>query len=385
MNETHATKYLESLPRTTPPNTAERERRLLAALGDPQKKTYWIKIIGEAGKSSASSLLASLFKQGGISAGCVSLSPTKEPRTAIRIDKEPPSHAAFAAALTRAWSAAREIGLANPTYEEMLLATALTLFAERRCRVAVVQLNAAPSAAGALAAPQLCLFTSASKETAAALAPLIDTPQDLVSAPLEPDVYRLLTERAAATHCRFSFPTKNDMGETAVENGVLRFTYRKISFSLPTSALYQKNNALAVIEAHRALVRQGFRLSDKHLHEALATFSSPLCFRVFSLSPLWLIDAADSPFRLSALAEALAALPRGLDVPFPVWVEAHLADAAQTALGAHALTLVPMEKESLRRTVKKNKPPMDAPLLVVGSKAFANEALRALNDLFLYC
>ncbi len=384
MNETHATKYLESLPRIAPSATAERERRLLTALGDPQKKTFLIKIIGEAGKSSASSLLASLLRQGKITAGTVSLTPTADPRRAIQIDKEPPSHKDFAAALTRAWNAARELGLADPTYEEMLLATALTLFAESGCRVVAAALNGAPSAASALAMPNLCLFTACTMEKAAELVPLIDTPQDLVSAPTEPSVYRLLTERAAATHCRFSFPTKNDVGETAVENGNLHFTYRGTPFSLPTLALYQKGNALAVIETYRALVRQGFRLTEAHLQGALSAFSTPLCFRVFSLSPLWLIDAADTPLRLAALAESLAALPHRVDAPFTLWTEPHLADAAKTALGAYVGETVTLEKDTLRRTLKKTKPPKESPLLVVGSKDFAQEALRALTDLFLY-
>ena len=384
MNETHATKYLEGLPRTAPSATAERERRLLAALGDPQKKVFLIKIIGEAGKSSASSLLASLLRQGKISTGTVSLTPTADPRRAIQIAKEPPAHKDFAAALTRAWNAARELGLTDPTYEEMLLATALTLFAETRCRVAIVLLNAAASsAASALAAPALCLFTACSKEKAAQLVPLIDTAQDLVSAPLEPSIYRLLTERAATTHCRLSFPTKNDVGEAIVGNGGLRFTYRGTTFSLPTLALYQKGNALAVIEAYRALVRQGFRLTETHLHDALSELSAPFCFHLFSLSPLWLIDAADSPLRLTALAESLAALPQGSDSPFTVWTEPHLADEAKMALGEYAGKVVPLEKDTLRRTLKNIKPPKDTPLLVVGEKAFVRQAKRILSDLFL--
>ena len=386
MNETHATKYLIGLPRTEMPGTAERARRLLSQIGDVHKSISVIKILGEAGKGSASSLVASLMASGGLRTGVLSLTPQSEPRLAIRIENEPPSHEMFAKAVTAAWNAAREIGLEAPTYGEMLLTAALVHFSNEGCRTIILILpkNQHLSATSALPPSKLCLLTSTSGELAPALIPLIDTVGDLVSAPQDPSVYRLLTERAAQTHCRLSFPTKKDVGEAAIQNGKLHFSYRGAAYSLPTLAHYQRDNALAVIEAYHALVRQGFRLTENDLEHALATPPSALCFRLFSLSPTRLIDAADTPFRLRTLADSLGKLPSLFGEPLTVWTEPRLAEPGRRILGDRVAMLRELEPGTLRRTIKKDPLPKETPLLVVGAKPFAAEALRTLNDLFLY-
>ncbi len=386
MNETHATKYLLSLPHTHPNGTAERARRLLEALGTPQKNIFVIKILGEAGKSSASSLLASLLSHGRIPQGSVTLTPKDEPRLAIQIDKAPPSHKAFSDAVTRAWNASRATGIADPSYEEILLAASLSLFSESGCRVILVELrsNSRLSVASALPSPRLCLLTATAREKAAELMPLIDTAIDLVSAPQEPSVYRLLTERAAVTHCRLSFPTKNDIGETSLQNGALSFTYQGKSFSLPTLAHYQKSNALAVIEAYHALVRQGLRLTEQNLTDAFSDMSPSLCFRFFSLSPAWLIDSADTPMRLAALAESVERLPALFGESFAVWTEPSLKAACRDVFGDRISHIELLERGTLHRALKKTRPPKDSPLLIVGSEAFTAEAHRALGNLFLF-
>ena len=386
MNETHATKYLLGLPTVPPHGTAKREGRLLAALGEPERNLFIIKILGEAGKSSASSLVCALLSHGGIPNGSVTLTPTSEPRLAIRIDGEPPSHKEFAEAVTLAWSAVREADMADPSYEEMLLAAALMLFVKCGCRVATVELCADSrlSATQALASPRLCLLTSTSAARAEELVSLLDTKHDMVSAPQEPSVYRLLTERAAAAHCRLSFPTKNEIGETTFHGASQAFTYQGKSYSLPTLAHYQKNNALAVIEAYRALLRQGFRLSEQDLLAALSELSTPLNFRFFSLSPAWLIDCADSPMRLSALADSVARLPSLFPEKLTIWTEPKLEGACREAFGEKIAHLEILETATLSRTLKKQKPPTDSPLLAIGSEPFASEILRALNDLFLF-
>lgn len=386
MNETHATKYLESLPRTSARGTAERERRLLAQMGEIPKSILFIKILGEAGKSSASSLLASLLSNAGLCTGTVTLTPQNEPRLAIMADGKAPSREAFAEAVTAAWNAARGLELFDPSYEEMLLAAALRLLLGAGCRAILVSLpeDCQRSAASALPPPRLCLLTSTGEERARALIPLIDTTDDLVSAPQAPSVYRLLTERAALARCRLTVPTKKDIGEAFVQNGKLCFSYRGTSVSLPTLAHYQRNNVLAVIEAYRALVRQGLHLKLKHMETALATFTAPLGFRLFSLSPPWLIDAADTPLRLAALADSIEKLPDVFGNTFAVWSEPHLADAVRATFGERISRLELLEAASLRRTLKKAPPPKDSSLVIVGSKAFAAEALRALEAYFLY-
>lgn len=385
MNETHATKYLLSLPQEGPKNTAERTRRLLEALDSPQKNRLVIKILGEAGKSSVAHLLAALFSRAALPCITVSLVPQKEPRRAIGIEDAPPSHGDFAKGVSAAWQAARICGVEAPSYEEILLCAALWLSREKGCRIILTELSSSNehSAASALTRPRLCLFTASSLACAERLIPLIDTAADLVSAPQTPAVFRLLTERAAAIRCRLSFPVKNQIGEPTPADGGLRFSYGGSDFLLSTLAQYQHGNALAVIEAYRALVRQGLSLSSEQLRDALAVPPSPLCFRAVSLSPVWLIDAADTPLRLSALAASLDRLPRLTHDGFTLWTEPPLRDICLEAFGSRVASVQTFESGHIHRTLKQITPPSGSPLVITGSAPFAGEMLDALGARFL--
>ena len=131
-------------------------------------------------------------------------------------------------------------------------------------------------------------------------------------------------------------------------------------------------------------MRQGFRLTEQNLLDALADTPPALCFRLFSLSPAWLLDTADSEFRLLALADAISKLPALFQQPLTIWTEPHLKSACLDAFGERVAHLETFERSALRRALKKTKPPKDAPLLIVGTEAFTAEAYRALSDPFLF-
>ena len=169
-----------------------------------------------------------------------------------------------------------------------------------------------------------------------------------------------------------------------MQGGKLCFSYRGTAFSLPTLAHYQKSNAIAVIEAYRALLRQGLRLEPAHLEQAFAAFSAPLSVRFVSLSPAWVIDAADSPLRLSALVDSIDRLPDLFGDGVAVWTEPTLEAAVRDAFGERLFHVETIETSAFRRMRKALPLPKDSPLVIVGSKPFAAEALSALEAHFLY-
>ena len=190
MNETHATQYLLAASPIPSQDCTSRTRKILAALGEPQKNISIVKILGEAGKSTVSRLLTFGLSHSSIACASVSLSPLREPRLAIRIGNAPPTHIEFAAAVTKTWRATRECSQEQLCYEEILLVTALVLAANADCRILLVELSADSqnSVASALTAPSLCILTSSSEKMATGYLALIDTRNEIVAAPQETGV-----------------------------------------------------------------------------------------------------------------------------------------------------------------------------------------------------
>lgn len=383
MNDTHATKYLLSLPAHLANGTAERTRRLLLALPEGQKPIEVIKIFGEAGKSTAAALLSSLLTHSGIKNGCVFLKKQAEPRTSLRIDGQAVSHAAFADAVTKAWQAARACGTEDPSYEEILLVCAFYLFAREGCSTASVVMDAdkSPSAASALSSPTLCVVTSLSKQTAERALGLIDARSEMVSPPQPLEVYNLLRGHAAA---RFNIPMGQDLRDISVSGHTLSFTLYGDSYTLPTPALYHVNNAALVIEAYRALVRQKKNVTKKALDLSLADSRLYVGFRLYSLSPAWLLDAADTPYRIGALLEAVDALPHMFGDGFDMLVQEGLETLCTDTFGDRIHSLSAVDEKAVAKTVKALSLPCESALVVLGSKSFLSHVKRALDARFLF-
>ena len=235
------------------------------------------------------------------------------------------------------------------------------------------------SAASALPSPSLCMVTSSDSPTAARMLGLIDAESELVSPPQSLEVYNLLRSHAAA---RFNIPTGQDLRDISATGYTLSFTLYGESYSLPTPALYHVNNAVAVIEAYRALVRQKKNVTKKALDTALSLDDCLESFRLYSLSPAWLLDAANTPHRLDALEKTLTALPHLFGEGFDLLVETGLEDLCQTAFGNRINSLQSIDTNAVKKAVKAL--PQDTPLIILGSKPFLGEIKRALDARFLF-
>ena len=383
MNDTHATKYLLSLPAHSQNGTAERTRRLLSASGEWQKPIDIIKIFGEAGKATAASLLSSLLTHSGIKNGCVFLKKQADPRLCLRMDGQPVSHAAFARSVTAAWKAARACGIGDPSYEEILLAAAYCLFREEGCVTAIVVLNAehSLSAASALPLPSLCMVTSSDRQTAARMLGLVDAESEMVSPPQTLPVYNLLRSHAAA---RFNIPMGHDLRDISVTGHTLSFTLYGDTYTLPTPALYHVSNAACVIEAYRALVRQKKNVTKKALDTALMQTDCFESFRLYSLSPAWLLDAADTPHRLDALEKTATALPHIFGESFDILAESGLEKMCQDTFGDCIKSIQTIDAKAVKKAVRSLTLPDSSPLIILGSKPFLLELRRALDARFLF-
>jgi dihydrofolate synthase / folylpolyglutamate synthase len=278
----------------------ERMRRLLTALGSPQRAFRAIHVVGTNGKSSTVRMTAAILEAHGVRTGAY-LSPhlaTFAER--IRIgdaDLEPDR---FGAAVQRAAAAASKVdrtlaGDERVTQFELLTAAAFSELAERGVEVAVVEagLGGRHDATNVVAAP-VAVLTNVGLEHTRWLGPtLADIAREklavvapgstLVVGPLEPEV----EAEVAKVHARV---IRADPATGAPMSG------------------FQRTNFAVARAAAAALHGQ---LDEAAVLRAASSVTVPGRFEVRGEAPLTIFDGAHNPSGIAALAAALRDVARG--------------------------------------------------------------------------
>ena len=144
MNETEAERYLLSLELFGMHFGLERMRRLMTALGHPERQFESIHVVGTNGKSSTVRMIAAILAHHGVATGAYLSPHLLSFGERIRIGDRDLEPAAFAAAVTRAARAAELVdrvgGGEDPvTQFEALTAAAYSELARREVEVAVIE------------------------------------------------------------------------------------------------------------------------------------------------------------------------------------------------------------------------------------------------------
>jgi dihydrofolate synthase/folylpolyglutamate synthase len=269
-------------------------RRLLTALGSPQRALRAVHVVGTNGKSSTVRMTAAILEAHGVRTGAY-LSPhlaTFAER--IRIGDADLAPDAFGAAVQRAAAAAAMVdrtltGGERVTQFELLTAAAFSELAERGVDVAVVEagLGGRHDATNVLAAP-VCVLTNVGLEHTRWLGPTItDIAREklavvapgatLVVGPLEPEADAEVATLAA------------------------RVIHADPATGTPFTG-FQRTN-FAVAKAAAAAIHGG--LDDAAVLRAASAVTVPGRFQVTGEAPLTILDGAHNPSGIVALAAAL--------------------------------------------------------------------------------
>jgi dihydrofolate synthase / folylpolyglutamate synthase len=272
----------------------ERMRRLLTALGSPQRAFRAVHVVGTNGKSSTVRMTAAILEAHGVRTGAY-LSPhlaTFAER--IRIGDADLAPDAFGAAVQRAAAAAAMVdrtltGGERVTQFELLTAAAFSELAERGVDVAVVEagLGGRHDATNVLAAP-VCVLTNVGLEHTRWLGPTItDIAREklavvapgatLVVGPLDPEA------------------------EAEVATLAARVIHAEPATGTPFTG-FQRTN-FAVAKAAAAAIHGG--LDDAAVLRAASAVTVPGRFQVTGEAPLTILDGAHNPSGIAALAAAL--------------------------------------------------------------------------------
>lgn len=311
-----------------------RIRRVLARLGDPQRRFPSIHIAGTKGKGSVAATCASVLQTAGLRTGLYTSPHLHTFRERIRVDGEPIPPDVLISLVQEC----RPIFDAEPQLTTFEAITALAFVHFARCQIdyAVVEVGLGGRLdATNVIIPQVAIITSLSfdhtyllgntladiaREKAGIIKPGVPT----VCAPQEAEALTVIQKVCAERESPLtlvgrdwtwqlpaSLPVSSGTNDVPLSLEGQSFELRHTRDSSPLDGTYtisllgrhQVNNAVAAIAALDLLQRGGVAFQPHHIHQALANVRWPGRFEILRKDPPLVVDCAhngDSAVKLSA-------------------------------------------------------------------------------------
>jgi dihydrofolate synthase/folylpolyglutamate synthase len=283
----------------------ERMRRLMTALGHPERTFDSIHVVGTNGKSSTTRMIAMILRLHGVRAGAFLSPHLVSYSERIRVDDEDLTPAEFAAAIERALHAADVVNRTageddQVTQFELLTAAAYSELARREVQVAVIEAGLGGRYDATNVIPsKVEVLTSVGLEHTRWLGPTVeaiareklDVVQPGATLVLGPDMH----------------PDAVNVAEEVAEERGARIVRAGSDPGMPVAALgsFQRRNFAVARAAAQALLGS---LDERAVASAAAEIQVPGRLQVVGEDPLTLLDGAHNPDGIAALAESLPVL-----------------------------------------------------------------------------
>src|SRR5687768_2552532 len=271
----------------------ERMRRLLTALGSPQKRFAAVHVVGTNGKSSTVRMTAALLEAHGVRTGAYLSPHLTSFAERIRVGDDDLTPAAFGAAVERAAAAAAKVdrgleGGDRVTQFELLTAAAFDELARRGVQVAVVEagLGGRHDATGVLRAPVVVL-TNVGLEHTRWLGPTVSDIAREKLAVVEPGAVLVLGEADAEVEALAAATGARIVRPEAVETGLPG--YQRTNFAVACAAAREHLGAL----------------DPEVVARVAARITVPGRLQVVAHAPVTILDGAHNASGVTALAAAL--------------------------------------------------------------------------------
>ncbi len=280
----------------------DRMRRLMTALGSPQRRFESIHVVGTNGKSSTVRMIAAILERQGLRTGAYLSPHLRAFSERVRVGDRDLDPAVFAAAVQRAAGAAAKVDRTlsdddRVTQFELLTAAAYDALASAGVQVAVVEagLGGRYDATNVLDS-RVAVLTNVGLDHTRWLGPTIsDIAREklavlapgatLVTGPLAPEAAaqaRAAADERAARLLTVSEPTELELAA--------RGSFQRANFALATCA------AQALLDR---------RLDDAAMRDAAATTAVPGRCELVGERPLTILDGAHNPAGVKALTASL--------------------------------------------------------------------------------
>ncbi len=288
----------------------DRMRRMMTALGSPERRCPAIQVLGTNGKSSTTRMIAAILERHGLRTGAYTSPHLVSYRERIRVGERDVGRERFAAAVARATHAAERVnrtlaGDDHVTQFELLTAAAFVLLADGDVEVAVVEagLGGRYDATSVLAAG-VTVLTNVGLEHTRWLGPTI---RDIAEEKLA-----VVGEEATLVLGAGLAPDALAVAERVAGERGARIVHAAPATTLPLAAagsFQRRNFALAEAAARAHLERAGVELDADAVAAAAAATQIPGRLQLLPGEPPTILDGAHNPHAAEALVAALADVP----------------------------------------------------------------------------
>lgn len=294
------------------PYTLGRMRRLVAALGHPERGFRSLHIAGTKGKGSVAHMTEAILREAGHRTGLYTSPHLVDMRERIRLDGHPVPRSEFTWAMRRMEPALRRL---RPSYFETMTAAAFLIFARRRVDWAVIEVGLGGRLdATNVILPEACAITTIDydhmdrlghtlRAIAREKAGIIKPGVPVVTSPQPPGAMREIRRRARPERARVGAPRRRGFMLEFRVKGLQGAVYRCALRALGSHPAVNAGTAIALVEA------AGAGPSPAQVRRALGRVRLPGRIEVVSRRPWVIVDVAHNPVAARALAEAIRRFP----------------------------------------------------------------------------
>jgi dihydrofolate synthase/folylpolyglutamate synthase len=307
----------------------EPARRLLAAIGEPQRGLRVLHVAGSKGKGSTALLAEALLSAAGLSTGTFTSPHLERWTERFRVDGAEVTDDALALAVSalRPHADAARGGPEPPSFFDVTTAAAFRLFAEARVDVAIVEVGLGGRLDSTnVVEPAVSCITSIELEhtdklggTLAAIAGekagIAKPGVPLLTGALEPEAATVVAERAARLGCplvRLGRELELELLTEDLYGSRFRFADGpfRAELALAAPGRHQLSNAALALACARRLGVVGDAELAKAAERAFASVVLPARIEICSRAPWIVVDGAHTAASARALAATLARIPR---------------------------------------------------------------------------
>lgn len=307
----------------------ERMRRLLEVLGDPHEQLKCVQVAGTKGKGSTCAMLASMLRACGYTVGLYTSPHLVDLRERITIDGQMIPYAEIVETFKFIASKRRSFGENEPTFFDILTATALKYFADQAVDIVVLETGMGGRLdSTTVVKPLVCGITQISLDhmnilgreltsIAREKAGIFKKSVPALSVAQDPAVAAVLTEVAAATAAPLEFTGQQIEFSYRFEANRELGPHTRVSITTPTSRFehlavplrgeHQALNCGLALAMLDKLKQHGFTLPDEKVIEGLAATKLPGRMEEVWQTPRVLIDGAHNAASIQALIRSLGA------------------------------------------------------------------------------
>jgi dihydrofolate synthase/folylpolyglutamate synthase len=285
----------------------DRMRRMMTALGSPERRYPAIQVLGTNGKSSTTRMIAAILDRHGLRTGAYLSPHLVSYRERVRISERELAPATFAGAIARASRAAERVnrtlaGDDHVTQFELLTAGALWAMAEAGVEVAVVEagLGGRYDATSVVDAA-VTVLTNVGLEHTRWLGPTISDIAEEKLAVVGEGATLVLGPALAPPALAVAERVARERGAQILHAGE-----QPDQPALAARGAFQRRNfALAHAAAEAYLGHVGIALDPRALAQAAAGVEVPGRMQLLAGRPPTLLDGAHNPDAVAALVDAL--------------------------------------------------------------------------------